>query len=708
MSFTIQTYVLGDYIVPSTYDQLTSPEKYNPEPPPPNIQTLMLIASISGTISILSLHTDIARLRYEVHRYKESTRKFNDEIRSLVQTCKKFAESVLWLGIEDNGDSSSEDGNSSRAGAVAVVGEDGEEVLIVDQSDESSSETGSGSGSDTVEGSNSNSSTVGIVGVNNNNTNNGTHVIRSNRDSTNLEIEDDCVELEGTTTKRTFHRFLSTIDGQFKGIRALLEMEPSPPIQEQISSAMNVVQVAANERGQKLNLEIPKTLTHSWFFAWTATIVSFLCQIVQLSILIYVINWEFDIIRHDDTKKLGMGGAMLVWVVLNLGVTVISYLGNLFRLMVEWLRERRTGRPTTMSVAERNLVRENRTMVYSVMSLILVYAVTTFAITKVEGWSYRWGEQWFISAISGIGFSLHNVETSGGKVLFMTAGLLGLLNVGILLFFASKRILEFLRKATIRSMKRFQEIRLARARMSFNLTTFPTFQSIHTLTHRTSTSNLDVRIGSGGNGNDVENQNPNGLFLTSKNPDSIFVAPSSNTPLPSPTPPPSGILATSTPTLPSSGLSNASTIGDSETSLANGSLNQTQLRQRVSIAEMPTTTSAKYNNTETTSSDTYTKVSQLSASSPSTVIQLDSTKTSGLKARRSLTTATSNSNIILPESLRDQTVSEKLEEMLDIIVGVVVILVLWIGGGAVFASIEGWQFVDGIYFTFTVLTTIGE
>ncbi|KAJ3327704.1 hypothetical protein HDU76_011287, partial [Blyttiomyces sp. JEL0837] len=408
---SLQTYLVSDLLIPSDFDQLLTVPQKPPTKPPSYIDTLMLTSSILAMISLLSLHIDVSRLRYEASRHKQQRKKFTEEMMSLVGRCRVFAESVLWLGIEavghggSDGENVEEDNDNDNDGEGELdgkvgVGDDGEDVVWVEtEGEESPSESGTRS-NDMVNG-------------------NRTEVDESNGGDSRSNNEAARNDADRLSSEGAFRRLINRVDSQWKGLRELLEMEPSPRVHEQINTGVKKLKEAAKAGGSEITVTQPPILTHSWGFAWITTTLSLLCLLGQVGVIGQVLRWMHDTQSHTRDVKLGMGGATLIWIMIQIVINVGFYMRNLGTLVFEWIKERRTGRPSRMAILEGGVIRENRTIVYSIMSLILLYGITTVSITEIEKWPYRWSEQWFISVITGIGFTVHNVQTTRGKVIFV-------------------------------------------------------------------------------------------------------------------------------------------------------------------------------------------------------------------------------------------------------------------------------------------------
>ncbi|KAJ3282496.1 hypothetical protein HDU76_008691, partial [Blyttiomyces sp. JEL0837] len=448
----------------------------------------------------------------------------------------------------------------------------------------------------------------------------------------------------------------------------------------------------------------PPVPKHSWPVAWATHIISFLTSFFQAVVTSMATLEIRNITRKYSSVSLGLGGALLYWTAILAGACVVLHSLNLYLLWIGWRKELRKEEEVELPPDDIKDIQEQSSL------------ATSVSISSVNNST---AEQWYISSVATTGFSVQNVQTWKGKLFLQTIGLVGYVNIGLIILLGSRIILKHLRMFTLKTLMRFQKERerrgLLKAKENEEHQRESSFTQLTAVFNRRAMSETAYDVP-----------------LCKSN-----VQPPAACPPPSPdgngTSQPTSELQRRPSQLGRSAPSLISTISNDKFKNHNltpnsafllpmnrtGSgavLKGTKVDNKVSpLPPQPSVQASAVMEEDSRKNNVLIHVSggeddanssgSFSFSRPfgQAVSEFFSMQNFSLQNVRSRFGMGSSTDSLT----REKTIVESLEEQLDIITAVAIIIFIWIGGGVVFFLTESWSFVDGTYFMFSILTTTG-
>ncbi|KAJ3063811.1 hypothetical protein HDU98_000399 [Podochytrium sp. JEL0797] len=264
-----------------------------------------------------------------------------------------------------------------------------------------------------------------------------------------------------------------------RGLRELMEEEnPSPSILEgvRILGRVPFLQVkltaSASEIGDIVQALVDDPLADSvrgpaipvfkhskfktLFYGFVCITFSFLCaSLVTISIL-QILDF---ISASNGAFTLGLGGAYLYFLAVMVWIQAGLHLFNTLQFVYNLLRKCRKNDATTsngnnrgnIKLSKGDLERLHDAHIFSiaVFSFIFAMNMSIWMLLAIQGWTFRWAEQWYYASITGIGFTAHNVNRFWGKVFCETVGVLGFFHWAFVLTLWAGMMLDRLRHGVV-------------------------------------------------------------------------------------------------------------------------------------------------------------------------------------------------------------------------------------------------------------------
>ncbi|KAJ3063812.1 hypothetical protein HDU98_000400 [Podochytrium sp. JEL0797] len=192
------------------------------------------------------------------------------------------------------------------------------------------------------------------------------------------------------------------------------------------------------------------------FYAFVCITFSFLCaSLVTISIL-QILDF---ISASNGAFTLGLGGAYLYFLAVMVWIQAGLHLFNTLQFVYNLLRKRRKNDATTsngnnrgnIKLSKGDLERLHDAHIFSiaVFSFIFAMNMSIWMLLAIQGWTFRWAEQWYYASITGIGFTAHNVNRFWGKVFCETVGVLGFFHWAFVLTLGAGMMLDRLRHGVV-------------------------------------------------------------------------------------------------------------------------------------------------------------------------------------------------------------------------------------------------------------------
>ncbi|KAJ3315069.1 Potassium channel [Blyttiomyces sp. JEL0837] len=96
---------------------------------------------------------------------------------------------------------------------------------------------------------------------------------------------------------------------------------------------------------------------------------------------------------------------------------------------------------------------EDKLLAVSTTLLIILINVVSLIFSKIEGWTFRESEQWYVASITCVGFALRHTQTQTGKGLLLLLDSIGIIMIGVNLAVTSNIMIASLRRSLLRGIR---------------------------------------------------------------------------------------------------------------------------------------------------------------------------------------------------------------------------------------------------------------